>query len=144
MRNTIFSKSRATDVSATATSMLNDFSKRDFTTDPFMMAEIATLRGNNDLLTEALNEKAALAVLGPVDEKRDNALRVIFYEVNAKKLWPDEAIKSAAARVAVELEKYGFKTIDLAYATESANINALLVDLKKPEVVKAINKLPGL
>lgn len=139
----INSKSRASDVSATSTSMLNDFSGRDFSTDPFMTVQIGKLIGNNDLLTEALKEKAAHSILGPIDEKRDNLLRAMFHEINAKELWPIATVSESAACVALELDKYGFETIDMAHATESANINALLKDLKKPEVVDAISNLPG-
>jgi len=56
-------------------------------------------------------------------------------------LWPDAAISKAAMVVAVELDKYGFETIDMAYATESASINALVQDLKKPDVEEAIASL---
>jgi hypothetical protein len=139
----INSKSRTSDMSATATSILIDFSNRDFSNDPFMTALVGKLTGNNALMTEALKEKAAHSILGPIDEKRDNLLRAIFHEVIAKELWPNETVSNAAARVAVELDKYGFETIDLAYAAESANINALVQDLEKPEVVDAISNLPG-
>jgi hypothetical protein len=139
----INSKSRTSEMSATATSILSDLSNRDFSNDPFMTALVGKLTGNNALMTEALKEKAAHSILGPIDEKRDNLLRAIFHEVIAKELWPNETVSNAAARVAVELDKYGFETIDLAYAAESANINALVQDLKKPEVVDAISNLPG-
>ena len=140
----INARSRAGDVSAVATSILNDFTNRDFPADPFMKSQIRKLTGNNKLMTEALNEKAAHSILAPIDEKRDDMLRVIFHEVNAKELWPDAAISKPAMVVADELDKYGFETIDMAYATESANINALLQDLKKPDVEEAITSLPGL
>ena len=140
----ILSKSRAGDVSATATSILNDFTKRDFSADLYMTSQIGKLNDSNELMTEALNEKAANSILGPIDDKRDNNLRVIFYEVNAKELWPNTAISEAASVVAEELDKYGFETIDMAFATESANINALLKDLKKKKVAEAIAILPGL
>ena len=140
----INARSRAGDISAISTSILKDFTKRDFSADPFMKSQNKKLTGNNKLMTEALNEKAAQSILGPIDEKRDDMLRVIFHEVNAKELWPDASISKAATVVAVELDKYGFETIDMAYATESASINAMLQDLKKPDVEEAIASLPGL
>ena len=140
----INSRSQSGDVSATATSMLNDFANRDFSTDVYMTTQIGKLRGNNKLMTEALNEKVAYSILAPIDDKRDSLLRVIFHEADAKELWPDAAIGQAASVVAAELDKYGFEIIDMGYATESANINALLQDLKKPEVRAAIAKLRDL
>jgi hypothetical protein len=144
MISNINSRSRATDTSATATSMLKDLSKRDFSDDPYMTFQIGKLTGNNILMTEALKEKAAYSILGPIDEKRDDLMRVIFHEVDAKELWPVATISAAGSVVAAELDKYGFEIINLAYAVESANINALLQDLKKPEVTAAISILPGL
>ncbi len=140
----IHAKSRAGDVSATATSILKDFSKRDFSADPFMTFLIGKFSVNNKMMTEAINEKAVYSILAPIDEKRDNNLRVIFYEVNAKELWTIAAISKAASIVAEVLDKYGLETVDMAYATESANINALLQDFKKPKVSEAIDILPGL
>lgn len=140
----IRAKSRTADISATATSVLTDFSKRDFSADPYMTLQIDKLNDNNELMTEALNEKVANPILAPIDDKRDNNLRVIFLEVDAKELWTNVAISEAAAVVAVELDKYGFEIIDMAYATESANINALLSDLKKKKVAEAIAILPNL
>ncbi len=52
-----------------------------------------------------------------------------------------EPIPEAASVVAEVLDKFGSETIGMAYATESANINAMLQDLKKPEVEEAIASL---
>ncbi len=139
---TIITSSQVGDVNTLAKSILNDFDNRDFSTDPYMTLQIEKLSSNNALMTEALNEKAAQSALAEVDEKRDNILRVIFHEINAKELWPDDSISQAASVVAEELDKYGFETISLAYSAESANINALLQDLKKTDVVIAIASLP--
>ena len=140
----IHAKSRAGDVSTTATSMLNDFANRDFSTDSYMTTQIGKLHSNNKLMMEALKENVAFSILSPIDEKRDDLLRVIFHEVNAKELWPDAAISQAASVIAAELDKYGFEIINIGYTAESANINALLQDLKKPEVRAAIAKLRDL
>ena len=140
----INSRSQVGDISAVATIILSDFAKRSFPADPYMILQIGKLTDNNEQMTAALNEKETNSILAPIDEKRDNLLRVIFHEVNTKEMWPEAAISNAATVIADELDKYGFEIIDLAYATESANINALLQDLKKPEVKKAIASLPGL
>lgn len=144
MISKIHSKSRIGDVSPTTTSMLNDFKKRSFSDDAYMSMQIENLTINNDLLTEAIKEKAAHSILAPIDEKRDNNFQVIFYEVEAKIRWSNVAIRNAAAVVQIELEKYGLATINLAYALESAHINAMLKDLDKPKVKEAVAILPGL
>lgn len=144
MKIFIHSQSKSSDVSATANLMLQDFSTRQFISDPYMLSQINLLKEHDYLLTAALKEKRAQSVLGPIDEKRDDLLRAILYETLAKGFWPDEVVKEAAKQVDKELDKYGFETIKLAYDEESANINALLQDLKKPEAVEAISKLYGL
>lgn len=144
MISKIHARSRAVDVSPTATSILKDITKRDFSADAYMTSQIGKLNDSNELMTQAINEKIANSILAPIDEKRDNNTRVIFYEVDAKELWDDAAISNAASVVAEVLDKYGFEIIDMAYATESANINALLKDLKKKKVAEAIAILPGL
>lgn len=143
MQINIHSKSKASDLSATTTSMLIDFSKRNFAFDPYLTSQITKLTSNNKLVTEAIKEKDVQSELGAFDERRDEALRVIFLEVKAKEHWHDKSISDAAVRLGEELDKYGFETIKLAYADESASINALLLDLKEPDVVVAISKLPG-
>lgn len=140
----IHSDSRSSDINSVATDTLKDFSRRDFYVDAYLTGQIVRLTENNNLLTDAHKEKKAESVLGPKDEIRDEALRVIFYEVEAKKRWRDAQIKEAAKVIDKELDKYGFETINLAFSTESTNINALLKDLNKPKVVEAISMLPGL
>ncbi len=140
----ILSKSQTADVSATATSILNDLTKRDFSADAYMTSQLGKLNISNELMTEAIKETVANSILAPIDDKRDNNLRVIYFEVAAKELWTNTAISEAASVIAKELDKYGFEIIDMAYATESANINALLKDLKKKKVAEAIAILPDL
>ena len=144
MISKIDSRSRNADVSTTADTMYNALSPRDFTADPYLTTQIAALMGNNELMKQALNESAQTSLLAPKDEKRDVSLRVIYYEVQAKTLWPVETIKNAALTVMDVLDNYGIETVGLSYAEESANINALLEDFKKEEVASAIQELQGL
>lgn len=138
------SRSSIEDVSTTTTSIVNDFSQRDHTCDPYLTAQTNQLINYNRLLTQAIKETAAGSILFPIDSKRDGTVRVIFYENKAKLHWPDENISGAAQIVMNELDKYGLETIKMSYSSESANINALLEDFKKPEVAAAIQVLPGM
>ncbi len=47
-------------------------------------------------------------------------------------------ISEAASVVAEVLDKFGSETISMAYAAESANINALLQDLKPRFVIRVL------
>ncbi len=53
MIKNIHTRSKAGDVSTTATSILNDFATRDFSADPYMTLQIEKLSSNNALMTEA-------------------------------------------------------------------------------------------
>jgi len=140
----ILSRSQVDDISNTCNLISNDLSDRTFPNDPYINALVSKLATNNAALSNALKEVAATSELGKLDEARDNLLRVIFKEIDAKVLWPEEAISTAALLISDELDKYGYDTINMAYGTESANINALLQDMKKPEVSQAIAVLQGL
>lgn len=144
MSNKILASSTISEVNTTAAAIIRELGKGDFSSDAHLMNEIAMLAENNNLLTKAIKEKKLQSVLGPLDELRDDSLRVIFREIHAKVIWRDPQIKAAGLRIDKELAKYGHKTINLAYADESASINALLEDFKKPDVVEAIQKLPGM
>ncbi|NJN28740.1 MAG: hypothetical protein HC819_23545 [Cyclobacteriaceae bacterium] len=140
----IHSKSLVSDINSIATSIVNDFDKRSFADDAFMTLQIDKLKDYTAQMVAALNEREAESILAPLDKKRDELLRVIFREVKAKSIWPDEAISSAAAIVAAELDKYDSDIIVMPYGMESANINAMLQDFKKAEVVAAMKTLSGL
>lgn len=135
---------RNAEVNTTATRLLNALSNYDFSADPYLTAQIAALNGNNELMKQALNESTARSLLAPLDEKRDTSFRAIYYEVQAKTLWPDATVKGAASIIMTELERYGLETTGLSYGEESATINALLEDFKKPQVADALEKIPGL
>ena len=98
------------DINATSTSILKDFSKRDFSADHFMKIQIRKLSVNNKLMTQALNEKAANSILAPIDEKRDGLLRVIFLEVKARELCPDAAISKDVSSTSMVLKPLSWLT----------------------------------
>lgn len=140
----IVQRTRNAEINTVGTLIYTDLSQRDFAADPYLTTQIAALHGNNELMTQALNESSTGSMLAPKDEKRDASLRVIYYEVQAKTLWPEQTIQYAALSVMKVLDNYGIDTVGLSYADESANINALLEDFKKDGVAAAIQLLPGL
>lgn len=144
MKISIHSDSTTSEINTVATDILNEFERRDFSTDLYLTGEIDKLTASNELMTNVMKEKKLQSLLGPKDQIRDDALSVIFDEVYAKKGWKDPQIRGAAQLIDKQLEKYGRETKNLAYADESSNINALLKDFKEPEVPEAIAKLPGM
>ncbi|MDM8159216.1 DUF6261 family protein [Labilibaculum sp. K2S] len=81
------------------------------------------------------------------DEVRDLDIRAIFYEVTAKCMRRTSREQQKAVRVKAILDRYGMKITDSTYTSESAEIRAMLSDIKAPELAedrKAIPELDGL
>ena len=122
----IHSRSTVADVNATASALLNELNKHDFSADLYLAGLIENLTNSNIGLTDAIKEKFSSSDLCLKDEKRDFALRGLFHEVRANLFWPDSEVVAAAEVVNGVIGKYGIDTVNMAYATESANINAMV------------------
>jgi len=144
MKTQIHNRSTNDDVSAVSSSISTAISAIDFSQDVYFTDLTQNLNANLNLITEALNEQKSHSILSPADGKRDNSMRIIFYEVKSKTLWLDETIKSAAQKVYDTIEAYGIEITKLSYLKQSAQSKALFADLKKTEIAAAVNLLPGL
>lgn len=144
MISNINSRSTIADVNSTTSSILNELTNYDFTTDLYLTGLIEVISTTNLDLTQAIKEKAVISVLGPKDEKRDFALRGVFSLVRAYLYSPDEEIRAAAGVINNVLDKYGLETTELGYSSESSSINAMLSDFEKPEIAAAIAKITTL
>lgn len=81
------------------------------------------------------------------DEARDLNIRSIFFEVAAKCMRPLSENQQKALRVKAILDRYGMKITDSTYTNESAEIRALIADVKAVELTedrKGIPELDGL
>lgn len=81
------------------------------------------------------------------DDVRDLDIRAIFHEVTAKCTRRESDEQQKAVRVKVILDRYGMKITDSTYTSESAEIRAMILDIKAPELAedrKAIPELDGL
>ena len=144
METQVHSRSTVDDISAISSTTSTVISAFDFSTDIYFSAIHQTLNTNQNLITQALNERKAQSILSPADVKRDNTMRIIFYEVKSKTLWIDETIRDAAQKVHDTIEVYGIEITKLAYLKQSAQSKALFADLKKTEIETSVNLLPGL
>jgi hypothetical protein len=77
------------------------------------------------------------------DYVRDMAIRALFKLVEGYVHIPIAEMKEAALVVNNILKQYGLSIQNEDYAEESADIESLLNDLTKPDVVAAIAKLQG-
>ncbi len=140
---TIHARCVIADVSAVTTALLNAIARHDLTEDGYFTSLVARLTNTNTKLTQANKEVSAHSSLPLIDKKRGEYLQAIFYEVKAKRRWPDEAMREAAEQVYKVIENYGLRTINQSYAEESASIHALLSDLGEEAITAAVASLNG-
>ncbi len=143
MSTVIHYRSNIEEINTTSLSILNLTSSYDFSSDSYISSVIQQLADNTMRMTDALKEEIIKSTLAPLDAQRDKAARVIFLEIKAKLIWPEEEIAQAAQVVMDVLDNYGMEVLNLSYSSESANIHALLQDFKKPDVAAAIQILPN-
>ena len=139
----IIHQSRTTEVAATATRMIGAFKKSDRDADAFLTTTFTALEQEVNRLTVAINRSKAESELEIKDELRDDSLRSLHYLLVAFINHPDAEIKAATEAVTAIFEKYGLSIISESYASESAMINSLLLDLEDSDLATAIAKLPG-
>lgn len=140
---TVHARSLIADVSTVTTSLLNALDRHDLTEDAYLSSLIARLTNNNTKLTQANKEVSTHSLLPLIDRKRGEYFQAIFYEVKAKRRWPDDSVRAAAEQVYKVIEKYGLRTINKSYAEEGASINALLADLREKEIRSVLTALSG-
>ena len=135
--------SRNGDVSALLTLILKAFAKIDWSTDTYLSSIIKEISATNTLFIEALKRLKVYSQMAEKDLVRDTVIRDLFKLVEGYIYIPIAEIKEAALVVYNILEQYGLSIKNEDYAEESANIESLLNDLNKPDVVLAIAKLQG-
>ena len=139
----ISTSSRNGDVSALLTLILGAFKKNDWSSDTYLTPIVEMVNGLNTLLIEALNRLKVYSQMAEKDHVRDMTIRSLFKLVEGYTHIPVAEVKEAAFVVENVLEQYGMDIQNEDYAEESANIESLLNDLSKTDVVAAIAKLQG-
>ncbi len=135
--------SRNGDVSALLTLILKAFAKIDWSADTYLSPIIKKISATNTSLIEALKRLKVYSQMAEKDLVRDTAIKALFKLVEGYIYIPIAELKEAALVVYNILEQYGLSIQNEDYAEESANIESLLNDLNKPDVVLAIAKLQG-
>ncbi len=139
----IYSKSAINDVISCSSTILDALSINDFSSDTYLTELTQKISLQVQKMIEASNESTGNSTLAILDERRDNSLKVMSYEVKSKTLWPDSEIKEAAEKVMEVFDHYGADIIRLPYNHQTAQAKALFEDLKKTEIAEAISVLPG-
>ncbi len=135
--------SRNGDLSALLSLILKAFAKNDWSLDIYLAPIIAKISAANTALTEALRRLTVYSQMAEKDDVRDMAIKALFKLVEGYVYIPIARIQAAALVVENVLNQYGLGIQNEDYSAESADIESLLNDLSKPDVVAAIAKLQG-
>ncbi len=139
----INSTSRNGDMSALLSLILKVIAEKDWSADLYLTPIIQIMSLNNIALTEALKRLKIYSRMAEQDLVRDMAIRTLFKLVEGYVHIPIAEMKEAAKLVNTILEQYGLSIQHEDYAEESADIESLLNDLSKADIVIAIAKLQG-
>lgn len=115
--------------------------------DTYYATTLEHLTVKSNELIDMINAGWLESDLKEKDDVRDLDIRAIFYEVTAKCVRKPSENQQKAMRVKAILDRYGMKITDSTYTSESAEIRAMLSDIKDPQLVedrKAIPDLDGL
>ena len=135
--------SRNGDLSALLTLIIKAFAKNDWSADNYLSPIIKKISTTNSLLIEALKRLKVYSQMAEKDDVRDMAIKDLFKLVEGYTYIPIAEMQEAALLVNNILAQYGLSIQNDDYAEESANIESLLNDLNKPNIVQAIAKLQG-
>lgn len=135
--------SRNGDMSTLLSLILKAFANKDWTTDVYLIPIIERINVANNAMMEALNRLKVYSQIAEKDRMRDLAVRDLFGLVGGYVHMPVSRIKEAALLVNNILQQYGLKMQKLNYAEESADIESLLNDLAKTDVLLALANLQG-
>jgi hypothetical protein len=138
---TIIYKSTIRQAYSTIVAIINALIESGITTDSYLNSVTKEITEDTEQFSEAINRDKSYAVLNPIDEKRDNLLRILFMDTETKTLYPDKEISESALIVKGVIDRYGLKIISKPYNEETADIDSLINDLENPEIKAAISKL---
>jgi len=136
-------KSRTTEVADASMRMIVGFGQTSLQTDPYLNNTFETLGSKTEWLIAAINRLTAESELEKGDENRDGYVRSLGYLILGYTHHPDPVIKGAANTVNKVFDNYGLKITEESYASESALITSLLMNLGNEEYQEAIATLSG-
>jgi len=143
LKNFIHTKSSARNLNSTAGNILTAIKaevKPEFVGDVYLseLTEKALVR--NGMLTESLNEQRANSIFIPLDAKRDNQVRAFWLIIDSKLLSINKEERDNAEIIARAISAYNRDFIYKSYSEESADLDAMIADCEKPEVMQAMTK----
>lgn len=139
----ISTSSRNGDTSALLSLILKAFAEDNWSADTYLTPIIEKISAIDTAFIEALKRLRIYSQMAEKDKVRNTAVRALFKLVEGYVHIPIADMTEAALHVNNILKHYGLSIQHGDYAEESADIESLLNDLAKTDVVAAIAKLQG-
>jgi hypothetical protein len=95
-------------------------------------------------LIDSINREGVHNERKEKDAVRDTDVRAVFYEVMAKCNRRASENQKKSLRIKKILDRFGIEITEYTYINESANINAMLIDLMAPELSEERASIPDL
>jgi len=141
---TINSKANIKDTAEVGQGIIDINKKNVIAEDVFFTTTIELLSAKTDELFGKMKAGWMESELQEKDEARDLDMRAIFYEVEAKCVRRESEDQAKAMKIQLILDRYGLKIASASYTNESADLRALIKDLKAPELMEARKAVPDL
>lgn len=139
----LMTNSRTTEVTDASARMNVAYGQTTLQSDLHLAIIFNDLGLQTESLTAALRRAKSESELQLKDEARDDKMRSLYYLVTGYTHHPEPLIKAAAVTITRIFDNYGLKITEESYASESALITSLLMDLGNPAYQQDIDALSG-
>lgn len=143
MMENLMSKSRTTELNDVSMLIIGAFKKTTLNSDTYLASLLLLVEEKSELFTKAIRRTKARSNLAEKAKIRDGAYRSLFYLVNGFMHHPDPVISGAAANVDAVLSHFGLSITSKSYATTSALISSVLIELADVKLQDSIAVLSG-
>ncbi len=140
----LLARIRLSELSGTSTNIVQVFDDLPPIGDTTLSDLMDNVKVENGLLIIAMNQDKALSELEDFDEKRDSAMRDVYYYVQGCTHLPAGDAAVAADKLFTLLKKYSVGITQYSYNQETGEINSLLVELATVENSARIATIPQL
>ncbi|MDM8161133.1 DUF6261 family protein [Labilibaculum sp. K2S] len=120
------------------------FQQYPISEDPYYTDILKKLSVITEELINSINRGGVHNDRKEKDAIRDADVRAVFYEVMARCNRRPSENQKKALRIKKILDRFGIEITEYTYINESANINAMLIDLTAPELSEERASIPDL
>ncbi|RXQ90427.1 hypothetical protein EO244_13575 [Ancylomarina salipaludis] len=140
----VTTNSNIKDIAEIGQGILDINKTHEITEDAFFTTTFERLSAKTDELFGKIKAGWIESELEDKDRARDLDVRAIFYEVGAKCVRRKSEDQAKAEKLQLILNRYGLKITSASYTNESAELRALIKDLKAPNLAEARQAVPDL